>query len=126
MLSDRSTTQPLVSILSLHPSFVSSVLRDKFNSERVSGNQLNIFENTHTVTVIKSVSGFPAESPEALEPSSQFDESLHSRGKSHDMSHSELEWMPQPPNYRINIKQNISQLQQKWSETNVLNVQCGS
>lgn len=44
------------------------------------------------------VSGLPAESPDTMEPSSQFDESLHSLKrekkdkKSHDMSHGELQW----------------------------------
>lgn len=67
----------------------------------------------YTVTIINSVSGFPAESPGSLEPSSQFDESLHSPGQSHDMSHSELKRIPKPLNYWINFKQNISLLQQK-------------
>lgn len=81
------------------------------------GNEQNILEYS-IAPVINGVDGFPAESPETLEPSSQFDESLHSQSKSHNMPHSELEWIARPPNYWINIKQNIIQLKQKWSKTN--------
>lgn len=85
-----------------------SVLWDKSSSECLVETSKTFWKAT---TVINSVSGFPAESPETLEPSSQFHESLHSWSKNHDLSHSELEWILKPPNYWINIRKNLSQLQ---------------
>lgn len=52
--------------------------------------------------------GFPAESPDTLEPSRQFDESLHCCGRGLDLSHNELEWITKPPNYLTVIKNNMS------------------
>lgn len=73
--------------------------------------------------VIVCTCGFPAESPDTLEPSRQFDESLHCCGRSLGLSHNELEWITKAPNYLSSKR--ICQLQQNWWKTNILNIVCG-